>query len=129
MPAARAGTLETCGLAFGAADPLLQREPLIQMILVYRAGRLQVFLIGGVLGSVLSSPVEYGLMDSDFLRDVGRVVRGALRQRPERRLLGLDGRPAFAFAGPRTLDDASRWELRDVARVGGDVRLELEQSR
>ena len=41
-------------------------------------------------------------------------------------LLGTDGAPGFEFGGPSTLADASRWTLVDVARVGADVRLELE---
>jgi diaminohydroxyphosphoribosylaminopyrimidine deaminase/5-amino-6-(5-phosphoribosylamino)uracil reductase len=41
-------------------------------------------------------------------------------------LLGADGAPGFAFAGPRTIADARRWDLVDVARVGADVRLDLE---
>ncbi|HEY5173668.1 MAG TPA: bifunctional diaminohydroxyphosphoribosylaminopyrimidine deaminase/5-amino-6-(5-phosphoribosylamino)uracil reductase RibD [Acidimicrobiia bacterium] len=43
-------------------------------------------------------------------------------------LLGTDGAAGFAYAGPRTIADAPRWELVDVARSGADVRLELEPS-
>jgi diaminohydroxyphosphoribosylaminopyrimidine deaminase / 5-amino-6-(5-phosphoribosylamino)uracil reductase len=41
-------------------------------------------------------------------------------------LLGADGAAGFAFAGPRTIADATRWDLVDVGRCGADVRLELE---
>ncbi len=41
-------------------------------------------------------------------------------------LLGTDGAAGFAYAGPRTIADAPRWKLVDVARCGADVRLELE---
>ncbi len=41
-------------------------------------------------------------------------------------LLGTDGAAGFAFAGPRTMAAASRFDLVGVARVGADVRLDLE---
>lgn len=41
-------------------------------------------------------------------------------------LLGVEGKPGFAFSGPRSIGAASRWELVDVARTGADVRMELE---
>jgi diaminohydroxyphosphoribosylaminopyrimidine deaminase / 5-amino-6-(5-phosphoribosylamino)uracil reductase len=37
-------------------------------------------------------------------------------------LLG-EGSPAFGSVGVQTIDDAMRWDLADVRRVGGDVRL------
>ncbi len=40
-------------------------------------------------------------------------------------LLGTNGTPAFAFAGPTTLAAAHRFELVDVRRLGADVRLEF----
>jgi len=41
-------------------------------------------------------------------------------------LLGTDGAAGFAFPGPDSITDAERWNLVDVARVGADVRLDLE---
>jgi diaminohydroxyphosphoribosylaminopyrimidine deaminase/5-amino-6-(5-phosphoribosylamino)uracil reductase len=41
-------------------------------------------------------------------------------------LLGTDGAAGFEYPGPRTIADASRFELIDVTRVGPDVRLDLE---
>ena len=32
----------------------------------------------------------------------------------------------IGFPGPDTLADATRWQLRDVTRLGDDVRLTLE---
>ncbi len=44
-------------------------------------------------------------------------------------LLGVDGAPGFAFAGPDSIETADRWDLVDVERVGSDVRLELVPRR
>jgi diaminohydroxyphosphoribosylaminopyrimidine deaminase / 5-amino-6-(5-phosphoribosylamino)uracil reductase len=41
-------------------------------------------------------------------------------------LLGERGLPVVGFPGPDTLADASRWQLRDVTRLGADVRLVLD---
>ena len=41
-------------------------------------------------------------------------------------LLGTGGLPAFAFPGPASVEDALRFDLVDVTRVGPDVRLEYE---
>jgi diaminohydroxyphosphoribosylaminopyrimidine deaminase/5-amino-6-(5-phosphoribosylamino)uracil reductase len=64
---------------------------------------------------------------------LGAVVGGDYAQRlvayVAPMLLGTDGAPGFAYAGPRTIADAIRWELVDVARTGPDVRLELEPKR
>lgn len=61
---------------------------------------------------------------------LGAVVEGVHAQRVVAYvapiLLGTDGAPGFEFGGPRTLADASRWTLVDVARTGADARLELE---
>ena len=79
-----------------------------------------------VLGreGVLQALVEGGS------RLLGAVVERAYAQRlvayVAPTLLGTDGAPGFAFAGPRTIADASRWDLVDVARVDTDVRLEFE---
>jgi diaminohydroxyphosphoribosylaminopyrimidine deaminase/5-amino-6-(5-phosphoribosylamino)uracil reductase len=43
-------------------------------------------------------------------------------------ILGTDGLPAFAWAGPATLDAASRLELDDVARIGDDLRLDYRRA-
>jgi diaminohydroxyphosphoribosylaminopyrimidine deaminase/5-amino-6-(5-phosphoribosylamino)uracil reductase len=61
---------------------------------------------------------------------LGAVVEGGHAQRVVAyvapMLLGTDGVAGFAYAGPRTIADAPRWTLVDVARTGADVRLELE---
>jgi diaminohydroxyphosphoribosylaminopyrimidine deaminase/5-amino-6-(5-phosphoribosylamino)uracil reductase len=41
-------------------------------------------------------------------------------------LLGERGLPVIGLPGPETLADATRWKLRDVTRLGADVRLTLE---
>jgi diaminohydroxyphosphoribosylaminopyrimidine deaminase/5-amino-6-(5-phosphoribosylamino)uracil reductase len=41
-------------------------------------------------------------------------------------LLGTNGVPAFAFRGPATIADATRFQLGAVTRVGPDLRLEYE---
>jgi diaminohydroxyphosphoribosylaminopyrimidine deaminase/5-amino-6-(5-phosphoribosylamino)uracil reductase len=41
-------------------------------------------------------------------------------------VLGTGGRPALDFAGPATVDDAPRWRLGSVTRLGDDVRLDYE---
>jgi diaminohydroxyphosphoribosylaminopyrimidine deaminase / 5-amino-6-(5-phosphoribosylamino)uracil reductase len=41
-------------------------------------------------------------------------------------LLGERGLPVVGFPGPDSLADASRWRLRDVTRLGADVRLTLD---
>jgi diaminohydroxyphosphoribosylaminopyrimidine deaminase / 5-amino-6-(5-phosphoribosylamino)uracil reductase len=41
-------------------------------------------------------------------------------------LLGERGLPVIGFPGPDTLADASRWRVRDVTRLGADVRLVLD---
>jgi diaminohydroxyphosphoribosylaminopyrimidine deaminase/5-amino-6-(5-phosphoribosylamino)uracil reductase len=41
-------------------------------------------------------------------------------------LLGERGNPVAGFSGPETLADAGRWVLRDVTRLGDDVRLTLD---
>lgn len=41
-------------------------------------------------------------------------------------LLGERGLPVVGFPGPDTLADATRWQVRDVTRLGGDLRLVLE---
>ena len=81
--------------------------------------------VWGALGSegVLGVLVEGG---GELL---GAVVNGGYAQRiiayVAPTLLGVAGTPAFAFAGPQTLADATRYHLEDVKRVGDDVRLEL----
>ena len=41
-------------------------------------------------------------------------------------LLGTNGLPSFAFPGPATIADATRFQLGALARVGADLRLEYE---
>jgi diaminohydroxyphosphoribosylaminopyrimidine deaminase/5-amino-6-(5-phosphoribosylamino)uracil reductase len=61
---------------------------------------------------------------------LGAVIGGGHAQRlvayVAPTLLGTGGTPGFAFSGPGTLADAPRFTLVDVARVGPDVRLDLE---
>jgi diaminohydroxyphosphoribosylaminopyrimidine deaminase/5-amino-6-(5-phosphoribosylamino)uracil reductase len=76
-----------------------------------REGVLQVLVEGG--GTLL-----------------GTVVGGGHAQRlvayVAPTLLGANGTPGFAYAGPTTIADAPRFDVVDVARVGADVRLDLE---
>lgn len=44
-------------------------------------------------------------------------------------LLGERGMPVIGFPGPETLADAARWQLRDVTRLGADVRFTLDPPR
>jgi diaminohydroxyphosphoribosylaminopyrimidine deaminase / 5-amino-6-(5-phosphoribosylamino)uracil reductase len=76
-----------------------------------REGVLQALVEGG--GELLGAVIEAGAAQR-IVAYVAPLV------------LGADGRPAFDFPGPRTIRDAPRWQLVDVARVGADVRLELE---
>jgi diaminohydroxyphosphoribosylaminopyrimidine deaminase/5-amino-6-(5-phosphoribosylamino)uracil reductase len=61
---------------------------------------------------------------------LGAVVGGGHAQRlvayVAPTLLGINGTPGFAYAGPATIAEAPRFELVGVARVGADVRLDLE---
>jgi diaminohydroxyphosphoribosylaminopyrimidine deaminase/5-amino-6-(5-phosphoribosylamino)uracil reductase len=83
----------------------------------------------GVLGreGVLQALVEGGG------RLLGSVVEGGHAQRIVAYLapvlLGNDGVAGFDFPGPRTIAEANRYRLVDVARVGTDVRLQLEPSK
>ena len=81
-----------------------------------------------LLGSegVLQALVEGGGRLLGAVVDEGRAHRVVAYVAPT--LLGTDALPAFAFAGPRTLASARRFELMSVSRVGDDVRLELEAS-
>ncbi len=75
-----------------------------------------------------------GLGVLQVLVEGGAELTGALvRQRLADRiiayvaptLLGREGRLAFDVAGPDTIDDARRWELTDVRRLGPDVRMDF----
>ena len=79
-----------------------------------REGVLQALVEGG--GTLLGSIIEGG--------HAQRLVAFVAPV-----LLGTDGVPGFAYAGPRSIDAAERFDLVDVARVGADVRLELEPRR
>jgi len=81
-----------------------------------------------LLGSegVLQALVEGGARLLGAVVGEGRAHRLVAYIAPT--LLGTDALPSFAFAGPRTLDAARRFELVGVSRVGDDVRLELEAS-
>jgi diaminohydroxyphosphoribosylaminopyrimidine deaminase/5-amino-6-(5-phosphoribosylamino)uracil reductase len=79
-----------------------------------------------VLGreGVLQALVEGGGQLLGAITEGGHAQRVVAYVAPT--LLGTDGAPGFAFTGPRTLADAPRWTLVDVARTGADARLELE---
>jgi diaminohydroxyphosphoribosylaminopyrimidine deaminase/5-amino-6-(5-phosphoribosylamino)uracil reductase len=79
-----------------------------------REGVLQALVEGG--GSLLGSVVEGG--------HAQRLVAYVAPV-----LLGTDGVPGFAYAGPRSIDGAPRFALVDVARVGNDVRIDLEPGK
>ena len=75
------------------------------------------------LGSrgVLQALVEPGPTPAGALVDAGLVDRLVLHVGPT--LLGVDGRPAFATAGPATIADARRWRLVVAESLGDDVSL------
>jgi diaminohydroxyphosphoribosylaminopyrimidine deaminase/5-amino-6-(5-phosphoribosylamino)uracil reductase len=77
-------------------------------------GVLQALVEGGP--HVNGALVDAGLADA-----VSAYVAGTL--------LGPAGLPSFAFSGPATLADATRWELVDVARLGADARLDYVKRR
>jgi diaminohydroxyphosphoribosylaminopyrimidine deaminase / 5-amino-6-(5-phosphoribosylamino)uracil reductase len=79
--------------------------------LLGREGVLQAMVEGGATlhGALLAA----GLAD----RVVAYVGATAL---------GTRGRPAFDVAGPSSIDDAPRFSLTSVERLGDDVRLEYE---
>lgn len=83
-------------------------------LLGQRHGVLQAMIEGG--GHLHGALVAEGLAD----RLVAYVAPV---------LLGERGLPVVGFPGPETLADASRWVLRDVARLGDDVRLTLDPTR
>ena len=76
-----------------------------------REGVLQALFEGG--GTVLGALVSGGLAQ--------RIVAYVAPT-----LLGCDGAPGFAFAGPRSITDAPRWDIAAVTRVGADARIELD---
>ena len=79
-----------------------------------REGVLQALVEGG--GTLLGSVVESG--------HAQRLVAFVAPV-----LLGTDGAAGFAYAGPRSIGAAPRFDLVAVARVGADVRLDLEPRR
>ena len=80
----------------------------------------------GVLGreGVLQALVEGGGRLLGAVAEGGHAQRVVAYVAPV--LLGTDGAAGFDYAGPRTIGEASRYRLVDVARVGTDVRLQLE---
>src|SRR5262245_18306238 len=76
----------------------------------------------GQLG-VLQALVEGGATLAAALVDAGLADRLVTYVAPM--LLGAGGEPAWPLHGPATIDDAQRWDLVEVARLGDDVRLEL----
>jgi len=73
---------------------------------------------------VVQALVEGGARIAGALVDADLVDRLALYVAPT--VLGVDGVPAFAHAGPRTITDAPRFRLTGVTRLGDDVRLDYE---
>lgn len=80
-------------------------------VLAERFGVLQAMIEGG--GRLHGALVAEGLAD--------RIV---VYVAPV--LLGERGRPVLGFPGPDSIGGAPRWRLRDVTRVGADVRLTLD---
>jgi diaminohydroxyphosphoribosylaminopyrimidine deaminase/5-amino-6-(5-phosphoribosylamino)uracil reductase len=99
--------VETVGAAAGGEGVDLDAV----FTLLGREGVLQALVEGGgrLLGAVASG---------------GHAQRLVAYVAPT--LLGTGGVPGFAFSGPRTLADAPRWKVVDVAPIGADVRLQLE---
>ena len=71
---------------------------------------------------VLQVLVEGGAALSGALITAGLADRVVTYVAPT--LLGTEGRPAFGLDGPASIDDAVRWELVGVTRLGPDVRLD-----
>ena len=93
-------------------------DPAAALGLLGRDGVLQAMVEGG-------STLHGALIAADLVDHLVAYVSGAV--------LGADGRAAFGWSGPRTLEDAPRLELLDARRIGTDVRLDYvpprEQSR
>lgn len=81
------------------------------VLLAERFGVLQAMVEGG--GRLHGALVAEGLAD--------RIV---VYVAPV--LLGERGRAVLGFPGPNSIGDAHRWQLRDVTRLGPDVRLTLD---
>ena len=79
--------------------------------LLGRRGVLQAMVEGG--STLHGAFLRAGLVDRIVVYQ-GGAVRGA------------EGLPLFAGPGPATLDEASRWRLAAVRRVGSDARLDWE---
>jgi diaminohydroxyphosphoribosylaminopyrimidine deaminase/5-amino-6-(5-phosphoribosylamino)uracil reductase len=73
---------------------------------------------------VLQAMFEGGAQVAGALVEKGLVDRLLVYVAPM--LLGTDALAALETTGPRTMSDARRWQLVDVARLGDDVRLTYE---
>jgi diaminohydroxyphosphoribosylaminopyrimidine deaminase/5-amino-6-(5-phosphoribosylamino)uracil reductase len=76
-----------------------------------RRGILQAMVEGGA--TLHGSLLRAGLVDRMVVYMGGAV-------------LGAEGLPVFSGPGPATLEEASRWQLAAVGRVGNDARLDWE---
>jgi diaminohydroxyphosphoribosylaminopyrimidine deaminase/5-amino-6-(5-phosphoribosylamino)uracil reductase len=74
-----------------------------------RRGILQAMVEGGA--AVHGAFLRAGLVDRLVVYTGGAV-------------LGDEGAPLFRGPGPMTLEEASRWRLTDLRRLGGDARLD-----
>lgn len=90
-------------------------------------GGLDLDAVLALLGShdVLEAMFEGGAQVHGSLVAAGLVDHLVAYLAPT--LLGTDGLPAFAWAGPSTLESASRLELDRVGQIGDDVRLDYRR--
>ncbi len=81
------------------------------LALLGREGVLQALVEGG-------ATLHGALLGADLVDRVVAYVAATV--------LGANGRPALDFDGPPSIDDAPRWKLASVARLGDDVRLDYD---
>ena len=107
--------------AWGAAGAKVQAVPLAAGGGVDLRATLQ--LLAGL--GVVQALVEGGARIAGALLAADLVDRLVVYVAPT--VLGADGVPAFAHAGPRTIADAPRFQLAGVTRLAEDVRLDYER--